>query len=310
VFAWRIALIKKGTKKPAGAHTRPAGKEAYVANVSAPTGSRKNFPDAFSLRKQKKHTTGPLKISSGYGVKNLADKKIGTDPKERLIFALDAPSRYEAEKFVGELDGTVDFFKVGIILHTSAGPDFISYLLKKGKKVFLDLKFFDIGETVRDAVRCAADSGVDFLTVHAVRQVVESAVEGAASSKLKILAVTLLTSLGTRDLQESGTGMKAENLVLLRAKIAQEAGCAGIITSGKEIASIRKTVGNNLLVVTPGVRPQGTSTDGHKRFVTPFEAIKAGADYLVVGRPIKNAGNPREAALKIIGEMDEALNRS
>ncbi|HNS32145.1 MAG TPA: orotidine-5'-phosphate decarboxylase [bacterium] len=226
---------------------------------------------------------------------------------EKLIFALDTTSAAEAERFVEELDGVVTFFKVGIILHTAAGPEFVSRLLKKGKKVFLDLKFFDIGETVRDAVKCAADSGVDFLTVHANRQVMESAVEGKKGSRLKVLAVTLLTNLNIADTGEASGAITTEELVLHRAKMAGESGCDGIITSGKEIQMVRNSTGHRLLIVTPGVRPAGVSTDGHKRFVTPFEAIKAGADYLVVGRPIKNAPDPRQAAAGILKEIESAL---
>jgi orotidine-5'-phosphate decarboxylase len=227
--------------------------------------------------------------------------------KERLIFALDVPTVTEAERFVSELEGVVEFFKVGIILHTSAGEGFVTRLVKKGKKVFLDLKFFDIADTVRDAVKQAAGMGVDFLTVHADRQVMTAAAEGKRGSRLKVLAVTLLTSMGASDLEDTGIKMTPEEVVLRRAKMAVECGCDGVISSGKEAALIKKETGGKLLVVTPGVRSAGGSTDGHKRFVTPASAIGSGADYLVVGRPIKNAPDPRSAAMEILEEMQQAF---
>ena len=233
------------------------------------------------------------------------------DPKERLIFALDTTTAGEAERFVGELDGLVDFFKVGIILHTVAGAGFVAGLIKRGKKVFLDLKYFDIADTVRDAVRQVAGMGVDFLTVHADRQVMESAVEGKGNAGLKILAVTLLTNMGISDIRETGiTKMVPEELVLRRARMAAECGCDGVISSGQEASRIREQEGRNLLIITPGVRPSGASTGGHKRLITPAGAIQAGADYLVVGRPIKNAADPRSAASAILEEMGRAFQQS
>ncbi|MCK9265392.1 orotidine-5'-phosphate decarboxylase [bacterium] len=231
------------------------------------------------------------------------------NPSDRLIFALDFTDRNKAETFVNELDGLVNFFKVGIILHTSAGPDFVQWLLKKGKKVFLDLKFFDIKATVRDAVKQVSDMGVDFLTVHANREVMLGAVEGKGANPLKILAVTLLTNLGALDPLETRVGLKTEELVLHRAKMAAETGCDGVITSGKEIRAIKEKEGNKLLVVTPGVRPAGALQDEHQRITTPFDAIEAGADYLVVGRPIKNASEPRLVATKIISEIEAGLHK-
>ena len=228
------------------------------------------------------------------------------DPKERLIFALDVPTRQEAERYVRELDGVVDFFKVGIILHTNTGIEFARELIKKGKKVFLDLKFYDIPETVKDAVRQVSLSGVNFLTVHAQRQVMEAAVEGKKDSSLKILAVTLLTSM---DASDTGMNKSSEEIVLSRVKMAAECGCDGVIASGKEAGIIKKETGEKLLVVCPGIRPQGESVSRHKRAVTPYEAIKAGADYLVVGRPIKDAASPRSAALAILEEMKVSFQK-
>jgi len=231
------------------------------------------------------------------------------DPKERLIFALDVPTAGEAERYVDELDGIIDFFKVGIILHSVAGSGFVRELVRRGKKVFLDLKFLDIADTVRDAVRQVSGLGVTFLTVHAERQAMKAAAEGRAGSDLRILAVTLLTNLGISDLEETGIRMSPGEVVLRRARMAAECGCDGVISSGREAALIRKKTGGRLLIVTPGVRPAGSSSDGHKRLVTPSDAIRAGADYLVVGRPIRNAADRRSAASSILEEMRSAFQQ-
>jgi len=226
------------------------------------------------------------------------------DPKERLIFALDVTTIKEAERYVEELDGVIDFFKVGIVLHTITGSSFVRHLIRKGKKVFLDLKFYDIPETVREAVRQVSGLGVDFLTVHAQRQVMEAAVEGKKGTHLKVLAVTLLTSMDTSDVDNNKS---PEEIVLQRAKVALECGCDGVVASGREVGMIKKETKGKLLVVCPGIRPKGLSIEDHKRHITPYEAIKAGADYLVVGRPIKNATSPRSAAVSILEEMKDAF---
>jgi len=228
------------------------------------------------------------------------------DPKERLIFALDVTTIKEAERYVEELDGVIDFFKVGIVLHTITGSSFVRHLIRKGKKVFLDLKFYDIPETVREAVRQVSGLGVDFLTVHAQRQVMEAAVEGKKDTPLKVLAVTLLTSMDTSDVDNNKS---PEEIVLQRAKVALECGCDGVVASGREVGMIKKETKGKLLVVCPGIRPKGLSTGDHKRHITPYEAIKAGADYLVVGRPIKNATSPRSAAISILEEMQDAFQK-
>jgi len=228
------------------------------------------------------------------------------DPKERLIFALDVTTIKEAERYVEELDGVVDFFKVGIVLHTITGSSFVRHLIRKGKKVFLDLKFYDIPETVREAVRQVSGLGVDFLTVHAQRQVMEAAVEGKKDTPLKVLAVTLLTSMDTSDVDNNKS---PEEIVLQRAKVALECGCDGVVASGREAGMIKEETKGKLLVVCPGIRPKGLSTGDHKRPITPYEAIKAGADYLVVGRPIKDASDPRSAAISILEEMKDAFQK-
>ncbi|MCX8082428.1 MAG: orotidine-5'-phosphate decarboxylase [bacterium] len=225
-------------------------------------------------------------------------------PEERLIFALDMFTQKEAERYVEELDGIVNFFKVGIILYTITGPAFVEYLIKRNKKVFLDLKFYDIPETVRDAVKQVSLLGVEFLTVHSQRQVMEAAVEGKRGSLLRILAVTLLTSMDAADV---GTGKSSEEVVIERAKLAAECGCEGVVASGMEAGLIKKQTEGKLLVVCPGVRPSGENKGLHKRAATPSEAISAGADYLVVGRPIRDAVIPRIAAQEIVKEIQSAL---
>ena len=228
--------------------------------------------------------------------------------RDRLIVALDVPTAEEARKLVTQLDGVVSFFKVGLELYTATGPEFARWLVSQEKKVFLDLKFLDIGETVRRATREAARLGASFLTVHESGKAVASAVEGCRGTDLKILAVTVLTSMDASDLAETGINCSVEELVLRRAKRALESGCHGVIASGLEARKIREMAGDRLLIVTPGIRASGTSADEQKRAVTPAEAIRAGADYLVVGRPIKQAANPRDAALGILEEMQKAFD--
>jgi orotidine-5'-phosphate decarboxylase len=227
------------------------------------------------------------------------------DANERLIVALDFPSAEKALGLVVQLEGLVSFYKVGLELYTAAGPDFVRSLVAQDKKVFLDLKFFDIGETVRRATREAARLGATFLTVHEGGMAVQSALQGAKGSNLKILAVTVLTSMDDSDLQDSGISWNMEDLVMRRARKAIEAGCDGVIASGREARDIRKMAGPGRLIVTPGIRPAGVSADDQKRAATPKDAILAGTDYLVVGRPIRDAANPRAAAQQIVDEMQQ-----
>lgn len=231
------------------------------------------------------------------------------NPKERIIFALDVSSREEAERYVKELDGLISFFKIGIILNIVVGIDFINWLKEKDKKIFLDLKYFDVGETVKGAVKQVAHLGVDFLTVHGNGEIIKAAVEGKKGSNLKILSVTLLTSLDAHDLKDLGFNISVKDFVLYRAKKALDAGCDGIITSGKEVRLIREKIGQKLLIVTPGIRPTGIHRNDHRRWVTPSQAIEEGADYLVIGRPIRNATEPRKAAEDILKEMENAFKK-
>jgi orotidine-5'-phosphate decarboxylase len=235
--------------------------------------------------------------------------------RERLIVALDVPNADDAKKLVSQLDGVVSFFKVGLELYTAAGPEFVRWVVSQQKKVFLDLKFLDIEQTVRRATEQAASLGATFLTVHEGGKAVTNAVEGCRGSDLKILAVTVLTSWDAGDLKEMGINLSVEELVLHRARKALAAGAHGVIASGQEAATLREKlgreqvgrVGKDFLIVTPGIRPSGASADEQKRAVTPTEAIRAGADYLVVGRPITQAANQKDAAVRIVEEMQQAF---
>ncbi len=229
---------------------------------------------------------------------------------ERLILALDVATVDEAERLLGRVGDDVSVVKVGLELFTLAGPRFVHRLREGGKHVFLDLKFLDIGETVCRAARQAADMGVAFLTIHADRKALEGAVKarGERRSGMKILAVTVLTSTGTKDLQEAGIQMAIPDLVVARARLASELGCDGVVASGGEPQLIRQQVGRNLVIVTPGIRAEKGSRDDHARVSTPGSAIAAGSDYLVVGRPIRDAPDPRAAAQAIIGEMQAAFD--
>lgn len=228
------------------------------------------------------------------------------NPEERLIVALDVPSTEEAKKLVQTLNGLVSFFKVGLILYSLGGPDFVEWLRERGKNVFLDLKLFDIPETVEKTVANVAKTGVSFLTVHGNAKIIEHAVRGRGNSSLKLLAVTVLTSLDAEDIRDLGFPCSVDELVLHRAKKAFACGCDGVVASGRETRLIRSELGNGLLVVTPGIRPEASGKkegDLQKRIVTPREAIAAGADYLVVGRPVVKAPQPRLAAAQILEEM-------
>lgn len=226
--------------------------------------------------------------------------------KDRLIVALDVTTIKEAKDIVQKLDGLVSFFKIGIILHTATGLEFVKWLVKKRKRVFLDLKYFDVEDTIREAVERVAKLGVLFLTVHGNGKIIKAAVKGRGKNNLKILTVTVLTSLDAQDIKDLGFPCSVEKLVLHRARKTLQAGGDGVIASGREARLIRKEIGNELLIVTPGIRPEGAEIDDHKRYATPTKAIKGGADYLVIGRPIIKSGNPRKAAEKIIKEMERA----
>jgi orotidine-5'-phosphate decarboxylase len=229
--------------------------------------------------------------------------------EDRLIVALDVPSIGEARALVGKLDGVVSIFKVGLWLQFVSGFDgLIDELIAKGKKIFLDAKMFDIGETVRQGVARAAERGVSFVTVHGDGEILKAAVEGRGASRLKIFAITVLTSVDEDGLRDLGYLRGVEDLIRLRVKRSIECGCDGIIAAPHDNPhQIRELAGEQrLLIATPGVRLAGSSVDDHKRPGTPAEAIAAGADYLVVGRPIVRSDNPAGAASRIIADMRSA----
>lgn len=240
----------------------------------------------------------------------LEQRHQGVNAAERLIVALDLPTVEEAEALVGQLDGIVSFFKIGLRLHLAAGLNaFLDRLLQRGKRVFVDFKYNDVEETVQNAVDQAANRGVTFVTVHGNGKTIQAAKRGRGHRDIpKIFMVTVLTSLDAEDIRELGFPCELENLVLHRADQALKAGADGVIASGKEGHLIRGLAQDRLLIVTPGIRPGDTSTDEHKRPTTPTDAIHAGADYLVVGRPIYTAASPREAAAGIVKEMQAALD--
>lgn len=229
--------------------------------------------------------------------------------EDRLIVALDVPNVSEARAIVERLDGLVSFFKIGLWLLYAAGVDrLIDDLVENGKKVFLDSKMFDIGETVRRGVAGAAKRGVSFVTVHGDGDIIKAAAEGKAGSKLRVLVVPVLTSLDVKGLGELGYGGSLDELIVSRARTTWTCGCDGIIASPQDDPdAIRRAAdAEGLLVVTPGVRPAGSALDDHKRSGTPAQAITAGADYLVVGRPIVKSADPADAAARIIDEMRRA----
>jgi orotidine-5'-phosphate decarboxylase len=229
------------------------------------------------------------------------------EPRERLIFALDVPSADEARRLLDRVGDAVSFVKIGLELFTAAGPDIVRWAVAQDKRVFLDLKLFDIGETVRRAAAAAAELGVTFLTVHAAGQTVRAAVEGRGGSPMKIMAVTVLTSFSEADLRESGVVEPIRDTVLRRARTAASGGADGFVASGGETAMIRREFGKGPLIVVPGIRPAGSSHDDQIQVTTPAGAIAAGADYLVVGRPIRDAADPAAAARAIQAEIEVAL---
>jgi len=233
---------------------------------------------------------------------------MATGPDDRLIVALDVEEVARARGLVDALGGMVGFYKLGLQLALAPGAEaFLDDLLGAGKKVFLDYKFYDIGETVRHAVARAAARGVHLLTVHAVPQVMAAAVAGRGDAPTRILAVTVLTSLDDSDLRAMGHDQPAAALVEMRARQALEAGCDGIVSSPREAASLRALAGGRpLKIVTPGIRPAGAAKDDQKRAATPAAAIAAGADHLVVGRPITQAADPAAAAADILAEIAAA----
>jgi orotidine-5'-phosphate decarboxylase len=225
------------------------------------------------------------------------------DPRDRLIVALDVGSVAAAEALVERLGDAIGFYKIGYRLAFAGGLPLVDRLSAAGKRVFLDLKLHDIGNTVEEGVRSVAGLGATFLTVHAYPQTMRAAAAGRAGSDLKVLAVTVLTSYDDRDAAEASYAGTVDDLVARRAAQARECGVDGIVCAATEAARVRAVVGPDLLVVTPGIRPSGAEAGDQKRIVTPREALRAGADYLVVGRPVTAAPDPHGAAKAILDEM-------
>jgi orotidine-5'-phosphate decarboxylase len=228
------------------------------------------------------------------------------DPRDRLIVALDVPSIEMALSLVTRLGRSVSFYKIGYQLGYAGGLAFAHQLIDDGKQVFLDFKLHDIGNTVEKGVESVAKMGASFLTVHAYPQTMQAAVKGKGASKLKILAVTVLTSYDDNDLADAGYRMKVGELAATRAQQARDLGIDGLVCSPEEAANLRKIVGGEMALVTPGIRPAGSATGDQKRIMTPAKAIASGADYLVVGRPITEAADPKAAAEAIVAEIAQA----
>ena len=232
-----------------------------------------------------------------------------------IVFPLDVPSIAEARPLVAALSGVVGMFKIGLELFVREGPAVVDLVRRQGRgRIFLDLKMHDIPATVKRAMRAAAALAVDCVTVHCGESaaMLQAAVEGAGD-RVAVLGVTVLTSVGPEDLRAAGLradlAATPERLVLARAAMAAAAGCAGVVCSGQELAPLKARFGNRLLAVTPGIRPAGqaVAADDQRRVATPAAAIRCGADYLVIGRPIRDAADPRQAAAAIAGEIARAL---
>ena len=231
--------------------------------------------------------------------------------RDGLIVALDVSSATQARQIVQSIGESASTYKVGKQLFTAEGPQIVRDLVASGRKVFLDLKFHDIPNTVAGAVCEAAKLGVSMLTIHASggSKMLKAAVDAAAQSASKpmVLAVTVLTSLSDADLSEMGIQGQVITQVIMLGRLARNAGCGGLVASGQEARELRRELGNDFAIVTPGVRPAGTAVGDQARVLTPKEAIAAGATYLVVGRPILEAPDPAQAAQAIINEVAEAV---
>jgi orotidine-5'-phosphate decarboxylase len=228
------------------------------------------------------------------------------DARERLIVALDVSSVAAAEAMVERLGDAVSFYKIGYQLAFAGGLDFAANLIRGGKQVFLDLKLHDIGNTVAKGVESVAKLGATFLTVHAYPQTMHAAAEARHGTALRILAVTVLTSYDDADLAAAGYDFSVSELVAERAAQARDIGVDGLVCSAEEAAAIRAIASAGMVLVTPGIRPAGADKGDQKRIMTPSAAIAAGADYLVVGRPVVEAADPKAAAAAIVQEIASA----
>ena len=228
------------------------------------------------------------------------------EPRERLIVALDVSSVAEAEALIARLGDAVTFYKIGYQLGFAGGLGLAERLAGAGKQVFVDMKLHDIGNTVAEGVKSVARLGATFLTVHAYPQTMHAAVDARADTNLRILAVTVLTSYDDADLAAAGYDFTVPELVAERAAQARDIGVDGLVCSAVEAASLRQIVGGGRTLVTPGIRPAGADAGDQKRIMTPSAAIKAGANYLVVGRPIVAAKDPKAAAEAIVADIAAA----
>lgn len=235
-------------------------------------------------------------------------------PAERLIVALDFESADDANRLIQKLDGVVSYYKVGLQLFVAEGMPFVQSLIDRGHRVFLDLKMDDVEETIASAVREIARFPIELITLNGGAATIRSAVRGrGASITPRILSLTLLSSLNAQDLTElkllgdGGRFASLDEYIRWRVDLATEAGCDGFVASGDSVKIVRQHAGPGPLIITPGVRPAGTATDEHKRPTTPASAIAAGSDFLVVGRPIRNAADPRREAEGIVHEIERAL---
>jgi orotidine-5'-phosphate decarboxylase len=227
--------------------------------------------------------------------------------RERLIIALDTPSVEAARRLVARIGDAGQFYKLGMELIYAGGLSLVAPLAGEGKKVFLDLKLHDIPHTVERATAQIARLGARFLTVHAYPQTMKAAVAGAKDSGLELLAVTVLTSMNDKDLVEAGYRGGVETTVVHRARQAKSRGMHGLVLSPHELRMVRAAIGPRMLLVTPGIRPQGAGAGDQKRVMTPAEAMAAGADHIVVGRPVSEAEDPRAAALAITADIERGL---
>jgi len=235
------------------------------------------------------------------------DTVVHVTPRERLIVALDLLDVRTAHALIDKLGDAVKFYKIGYQLAYAGGLPLIGELAKAGKKVFADLKLHDIGNTVARGVESVAKLGATFLTVHAYPQTMKAAIEGRTGSQLKILGVTVLTSYDDDDLHAAGYRLNVSELVQARASQAHALGVDGLVCSAEEVGDVRELVGMRMVLVTPGIRPGGSEAGDQKRVMTPEDAIAAGADYLVVGRPVTAARDPKNVAEQIVASIEEAM---
>ena len=237
----------------------------------------------------------------------MSETKTETELRDRLIFALDVPDIHQAKNLVAELSDSVTFYKIGMeLMMTGQYFELLDWLISRDKKVFVDLKLFDVPATVANAVKKLSKRGAHFTTIHGNQSMMEAA--AVEKGNLKILAVTALTSLDQGDIDDMGFQCDIQELVVSRARRALTSGCDGIVASGLELEHIRNEVGEKLLIVTPGIRPvENRPTDDQKRVVSVEQAFEGGANYIVVGRPIQNAEHPKQAAELIQESIQSVL---